>query len=924
MKLNKKIIKSLFVAAFVSQSASANTDIDLNDDGLVDEEHYSTNLLLNADFTQSGESWEVSDLEFHLLESRNGAESTMLGSTNSHRVSYGSATQVITLADAGFSDTESLDNVLSANHMKVVFGAWHATSNMNNTLTEITLTFLDEDGAAIGSPEVLSKAGTLDYAWQRREGEAVIPSGTRAISYKVELYEPGSTGVWNRVDDAYLHIQLAEDDDLDSVLDYNDVDKDNDGIVDEDSYATNLLSNDDFTNVGESWEVSDLEFHLLESRNGAESTMLGSTNSHRVSYGSATQVITLADAGFSDTESLDNVLSANHMKVVFGAWHATSNMNNTLTEITLTFLDEDGAAIGSPEVLSKAGTLDYAWQRREGEAVIPSGTRAISYKVELYEPGSTGVWNRIDDAFINIHDISDPDNDGLGYTAEINEGTDPNDADTDNDGIPDGVEYLNGLNPLNRRDGDLDQDEDGFSNFEEFSLGTDINADDTDGDGIPDRSDNFPTQPNAIVSGLIDVVDLGDVDNDLVNDYAVIESDDEGNISAALVSGGDIYSLPEQTAHWANKYQSTQVIVLDDMTGNGVPDIGVFGVIEQHDEFDNISLKPQLEVRDPVDGSVVKFNWPSNWVEARVKQLDDLNGNGHKEVALEGRFLVDGLRPQLIVRDGFSREKIATYSFPNLFSAPQWHQHSDMNGDGVGDISLSGKLFKNSKTQIKVLNAKVADERLYSYNFPDKWDAVSWNRLADINGDEVTDWGMLGTSKEDGRIQLFTKSGNEIRGTLGIFAWPEGMQNVQLEVVEDLNFDGISELMLSGFRTDVQRHQISVKSGTDRNEQLLRLTWANNYSEVSYHVLNNMNGDGMASFALLGKNERSNQYVLSIAQVDTALSSETTQINLGANWSEPPTIKLLDDDNNDGKKELLFIGKDSSNELRLRKVSSSY
>ncbi|AGQ03219.1 hypothetical protein [Alteromonas mediterranea] len=924
MKLYKKIIKSLFFATFLSQSANANTDIDLNKDGLVDEEHYATNLLLNADFTQSGDSWEVSGIEFHSLESRSGADSTMLASTNSHRVSEGSATQVITLADAGFSDTESLDTVLSGNHMKVVFGAWHATSNMNNTLTEITLSFLDEDGAEIGIPEVLSKAGTLDYEWQRREGEAVIPAGTRAISYKVELYEPGTTGIWNRVDDAYVHIQPAEDNDLDFVLDYKDVDKDNDGLIDEEHYATNLLSNGDFTKSGESWEMVSLSYDVLESRNGAESTMLSSTNSHLVSYGRATQVITLADAGFSDTESLDTVLSGNHMKVVFGAWHATSNMNNTLTEITLTFLDEDGAAIGIPEVLSKAGTLDYEWQRREGEAVIPTGTRAISYKVQLYEPGTTGIWNRVDDAFIYIHDISDPDNDGLGYTAEINEGTDPNDPDTDNDGIPDGIEYLNGLNPLNRRDGDLDQDEDGFSNFEEFSLGTDINASDTDSDGLPDSSDNLPTQPNVIVTGIIDVVEIGDVDNDAINDYAVVESDEEGTITAAVVFGGDIYLPPEKSVRWANKYQTPHVIVLDDMTGNGVPDIGVFGVIEQQDELNNTTLKPRLEVKDPVNGDTIRFNWPANWIEVSVIQLDDVTGNGHKDIGLQGRFINGGLRPQLVVKDGLTGENGATYSFPNLFSAPQWHQHSDMNGDDVSDISISGQLLKNGKTQVKVVNAKVPGDLIASYNFPNKWNNVSWNKLADVNGDAVVDWGLLGQNKEDGRVQLFTKSGNEVRGSLGIYAWPEGMQDVEIGVTPDLNFDGVEELMLSGFRADVQRHQISVKSGSNRSDQLLRLTWADNYSEVSYHVLSNINGDNMASFALLGRDDRANQYVLSIAQVDSALSSETTQINLGTSWSKPPIIKLLDDDNNDGMKELLFIGKDSSNELMLRKVSSPF
>ena len=530
----------------------------------------------------------------------------------------------------------------------------------------------------------------------------------------------------------------------------------------------------------------------------------------------------------------------------------------------------------------------------------------------------------MDDAFINIHDISDPDNDGLGYTTEINEGTDPNDPDTDNDGIPDGIEYLNGLNPLNRRDGDLDQDEDGFSNFEEFSLGTDINASDTDSDGIPDSSDNLPTQPNVIVTGIIDVVEIGDVDNDAINDYAVVESDEEGTITAAVVFGGDIYLPPEKSVRWANKYQTPHVIVLDDMTGNGVPDIGVFGVIEQQDEFNNTTLKPRLEVKDPVNGDTIRFNWPANWFEVSVIQLDDVTGNGHKDIGLQGRFINGGLRPQLVVKDGLTGENGATYSFPNLFSAPQWHQHSDMNGDDVSDISISGQLLKNGKTQTKVVNAKVPGDLIASYNFPNKWNNVSWNKLADVNGDAVVDWGLLGQNKEDGRVQLFTKSGNEVRGSLGIYAWPEGMQDVEIGVTPDLNFDGVEELMLSGFRTDVQRHQISVKSGSNRSDQLLRLTWADNYSEVSYHVLSNINGDNMASFALLGRDDRANQYVLSIAQVDPALSSETTQINLGTSWSKPPIIKLLDDDNNDGMKELLFIGKDSSNELMLRKVSSPF
>ena len=49
--------------------------------------------------------------------------------------------------------------------------------------------------------------------------------------------------------------------------------------------------------------------------------------------------------------------------------------------------------------------------------------------------------------------------------------TDPNNADTDNDGMPDGWEVQHGLNPL-VNDAEEDLDGDGFSNIKEYQEGT--------------------------------------------------------------------------------------------------------------------------------------------------------------------------------------------------------------------------------------------------------------------------------------------------------------------------------------------------------------------------------------------------------------------------------------------------------------------
>lgn len=73
--------------------------------------------------------------------------------------------------------------------------------------------------------------------------------------------------------------------------------------------------------------------------------------------------------------------------------------------------------------------------------------------------------------------------------------TNPNSKDTDGDGMEDGVEFDNGFNPLDASDGAADDDGDGLTNAEEMKIGSDPQNADTDGDGYPDGQDLAPTDP---------------------------------------------------------------------------------------------------------------------------------------------------------------------------------------------------------------------------------------------------------------------------------------------------------------------------------------------------------------------------------------------------------------------------------------------
>ena len=68
-----------------------------------------------------------------------------------------------------------------------------------------------------------------------------------------------------------------------------------------------------------------------------------------------------------------------------------------------------------------------------------------------------------------------------------------NDADTDDGGVTDGQEYLDGTNPQNNSEDDLnplDTDGDGIPDTIEQAIGLDWLNPDTDGGGIPDGDES--------------------------------------------------------------------------------------------------------------------------------------------------------------------------------------------------------------------------------------------------------------------------------------------------------------------------------------------------------------------------------------------------------------------------------------------------
>lgn len=195
-----------------------------------------------------------------------------------------------------------------------------------------------------------------------------------------------------------------------------------------------------------------------------------------------------------------------------------------IEEVLSRFVTEEGTTVLKSLEGVRPGTPWYTPYLEIAKDIAPYvnlkekvRTNFILNELEALNPGQPLTREKfieISNRVLNIYSCYEIDNDGDGLPnyLEVKFATDPEKSDSDDDGLNDLTEILNGMNPM---ESNFDADGDGISNQDETALGTDPLYGDSDFGGVNDndeidRGSDPADSADDFPSSIADLPDLTD------------------------------------------------------------------------------------------------------------------------------------------------------------------------------------------------------------------------------------------------------------------------------------------------------------------------------------------------------------------------------------------------------------------------------
>ena len=297
--------------------------------------------------------------------------------------------------------------------------------------------------------------------------------------------------------------------------------------------------------------------------------------------------------------------------------------------------------------------------------------------------------------------------------------------------------------------------------------------------------------PDPVIA--VELID--DLDGNGVPEIAVLGTRPSGQVRVQLkdsVTGETV-----NTVFFGSAYSAIDMAVVPDTNANGAPELAVLGR--------SASGGVRVQVRDALsDAETSTTFWGDNVAPLDVLVIPDVSGNGQPEVVMHGRITGSG-QSRAQVRDTATGALLRNIFFGATYEPLQLVVIGDVSGDGIDDLAQLARRPDTGAIRVQVKESSggtiVANAFLGSTDAP-----VGLAGIGDANANTWPDVAVL-VERPDGSGKVVIRdgaTGDFIRNTfMGAIEAPVG-----LAVIGDIDASGNAELAALGENAGVMRVQI--------------------------------------------------------------------------------------------------------------------
>lgn len=218
---------------------------------------------------------------------------------------------------------------------------------------------------------------------------------------------------------------------------------------------------------------------------------------------------------------------------------------------------------------------------------------------------------------------------------------------------------------------------------------------------------------------------------------------------------------------------ATSVQTLWDMNGDGVEEVGQFGFNNSTNEPELVALDPTtgLTVATYTWTEADSAADPMALYSAKLKVISDRTGDGVPEVAVYG--YTHSEHPILVIKDGTNPNNLVdVFHWMGGDPDSKFHELGDLTGDGTTELAILTTRFAGDMALLYVHDGANPNGTEQTFTWQDDYASEhTLVQLSDMNGDGIQELGLYAQSAVSQNYVLEILSGADSSVTVNVVTW---------------------------------------------------------------------------------------------------------------------------------------------------------